>query len=282
MGIPGKVWRPLSPDARQIPRRQYNELLKKAESLGGGFSTGDLQSILRQLPGIVRIVESTDSETGGADVVRYDPYTSSWGRGEAHVFTVRSYAQGEPIVPRGERLGVLFHKQSGRFVPISMPEIIRFVIKAGETLVPGGSCTAVLLENITGSYGANAAVEFTIHDPEFQHRQSSPPTARAGAYGKARYMGDLGAFEIISMEHQAERITFHVDQAGGFSKTDATATVVVDSYRHGYEPTTAVTTVHNEQHSDGNWRYEGDNGDYGNADYDRNTDQYHISNMECP
>jgi hypothetical protein len=86
---------------------------------------------------------------------------------------------------------------------------------------------------------------------------------------------------IGKVGYQARWITFVVNDATGFSTTDASVTVDGVAYFDGYEPASPVTTVYNLAIS-ANRLFEGDDDDVGMAIYDPAGDKYHIFQMECP
>lgn len=80
--------------------------------------------------------------------------------------------------------------------------------------------------------------------------------------------------------YQARWIRFVAN--GAFTTTDASVTVDGITYRDGYEPTDAVTTVCNMGKEDASYVFEGDDNDAGYALYDADDDKYYIWQMECP
>lgn len=158
----------------------------------------------------------------------------------------------------------------------------RIELKAGETLTPGGSATAYLLEWGGTSYSPDTSVEITVQDAFSRFRQSSPPSGQDGARGYATHYGDRDVWELIDLEHQAKWIEFVAD--GAYAPTDASATVDGVTYHEGYEPTTAITTVYNKGAS-ANYIFEGGDNDRGMAKYSIEEDKYYIWQaelLECP
>jgi len=85
----------------------------------------------------------------------------------------------------------------------------------------------------------------------------------------------------VEVEHQARWIEFVVNDASGFSQTDASVTVDGVLYHDGYQPSTPVTTVYNKSASS-NYMFKGDDNDKGIALFDRENQKYIINQMECP
>jgi hypothetical protein len=154
-----------------------------------------------------------------------------------------------------------------------------FELKTGQSLVPGGTATALLLYWDGDSWETDSDVEFTIRDMMSKFRQSSPPSGQNGARGFCELYG--GEWVIKDMQHQARKIHFVVNDATGFAITDSTATVDGVDYQNGYTPTTGITTVYNKSISS-NYLYEGDDDDKGTAYYDLTNNKYWIDMMECP
>jgi hypothetical protein len=281
MPPPGKLLKPLGDHVRQIPRPQYNEMLRRVSANLLPFS--DIDANKNPLLASLRLVECADPATGlAAPVVYYDIDAGAWATNADHTIDLSSYGSTEMVIPKAERVVEIYHRQSGKFIPVSLPEVVRFELKSAETLVPGGSAKAHLREYSGGSYTPNPDTEITVHDPDSQYRCSSPPSGQGGVRGKARYFPDLDAFEIISMQHQARWIEWRVNETGGFSTADATAIMDDLIYHDGYTPTVAPTTVYNARTRASAWLFEGDDNDCGLAKYDYLTDRYYISQFECP
>jgi len=151
-------------------------------------------------------------------------------------------------------------------------QTLRFEIKSGQTLTPGGSVLGHPLTWTGADYEADSSIDLTFYDPFTRFRQSSPPAERDGVRGYAKYGPDSGRLEIQELEHQARWIEFVM--------TDDAPALTVDgvTYHDGYEPTTPVSSVDNTSGIFAGWA----ENDVGIAHYDLDDDTYYIWQMECP
>ena len=149
-----------------------------------------------------------------------------------------------------------------------------------ENLAFGGNATAYLLQWTGAAYVAQSGTSFEVYDPFSKFNQNCKPTGQDGARGYAQWCWDRRVWEIVQMQHQARWIEFVAN--GAFATTDASATVDGVTYHDGYQPDTAVTTVYNTDESGGDYKFEGDNNDIGEALYDPANNKYWIIQLECP
>lgn len=195
---------------------------------------------------------------------------------------------GLPTLRAGMYVYTVWNRQSGRWeiiTPATVATELTYRFELYENLAFGEHATAKLLywDSDESDYAADDDTTFEVYDAFNKFNQNCKPTGQGGARGYARYFLDADRWEIIEMEHQARWIRFIVNEGSGFATSDASFAVDGVTYHDGYEPDTAVTTVHNErEHAADTYIFEGNDDDRGFAKYDPATDQYSVDNMECP
>lgn len=293
MGIPRKKWPQFTLADKKLPLGPVNELFRTVEGLDGahvteGYSSREIQAPAAPAHTVVRLVEIEDAteaarasgyqDTPGT-VLYLNPTDQTWTKTDPAYMPDLLLDDNQKIaVVTGQQVVAYYHGQAGILIPV-IGGLLTARFELTENLEFGGQATAKKLEWQETEYVANDDITFEVWDPHSKWNQKQTPKDQGGARGCAQYCPDSERWEIQWMQHQARWIKFMLAEA--LDTTDADADCDGVTYVDGYEPETAVTTVHNEPASS-DYIYEGDDDDIGQAVYDPGNDKYWIRMVECP